>query len=113
MTDDIKKERVRMSKEVLAMVRCRSMTMTDNTVTMDETAVSFYTPEINQQSRQWLPKGQPDSVKTTVHGLLWQQGPDLHKPSAQGTAVNAKYYILPNFEFRTLFQVRVIISPLK
>jgi hypothetical protein len=66
LTDEMKKERVRTSELFLAMVRCHSMLLLDNIVTMDESAVSFHTPETKQQSMQWLLKGQPGPVKAKV-----------------------------------------------
>ena len=36
-------------------------------VTMDESAVSFHTPETKEQSRQWLEKGMPGPLKAKVH----------------------------------------------
>ena len=36
-------------------------------VTMDESAVSFHTPETKAQSKQWLPKGAPGQIKARVH----------------------------------------------
>ncbi len=52
LSDDVKKERVRTSEEFLRMVRHHSMSMLDNIVTMDESAVSFHTPESRKQSKQ-------------------------------------------------------------
>jgi hypothetical protein len=49
------------------MVHRRSMAMLDNIVTMHEYANLFYTTESMQQSRQWLPKGQPCPVKAKEH----------------------------------------------
>jgi hypothetical protein len=43
--DNMKKERVT-TKEFLKVVRRHSMAMLDNIVTMDESVVSFHTPEI-------------------------------------------------------------------
>jgi hypothetical protein len=43
------------------------MSMLDNIVTMDESAVSFHMPETKQQSKQWLVKGTPGPIKAKVH----------------------------------------------
>jgi hypothetical protein len=59
----MKKERVRTSKNLLVMVRCCSMVIMDKIVIMDKSAISLHTLETKQQSRQWLPKGQPGPVK--------------------------------------------------
>jgi hypothetical protein len=55
LTEDIKKERVRSSEELLAMVRRNFMEILDDIIIMDESVMSFHTPETQQQSRQWLP----------------------------------------------------------
>jgi hypothetical protein len=34
---------------------------------LDESTLSFHTPETKQQSRQWLPNGQPGPVKAKIH----------------------------------------------
>jgi hypothetical protein len=44
----MKKERVRTSEEFLAMV-CHCSSMADNIITMDESAMSFHTPDTKQQ----------------------------------------------------------------
>jgi hypothetical protein len=41
----MKKEQVRTSEEFLKMIRRHSMSMLDNIVTMDESAVFFHKPE--------------------------------------------------------------------
>lgn len=41
--------------------------MLDNIVTMDETMVSFHTPETKRQSKQWTKKGSPGPLKAKVH----------------------------------------------
>ena len=58
---------------------------------MNESAVSFHTPETEQQ--QWLKKGTPGPIEAKVHAsrikqmvlrLPQQQGPHLHELSDQG-----------------------------
>jgi alkyl sulfatase BDS1-like metallo-beta-lactamase superfamily hydrolase len=102
LTDDMKKEWVRTSELCLAMVHCRSMLMLDNIVTMDESAVSFHTPETKQQSMQWLPKGQPGLVKAKVHATRTKQmvlaffdskGQIYTNYVPRGTTVNANYIV--------------------
>jgi histone-lysine N-methyltransferase SETMAR len=73
LTEEMKKERVRTSELFLAMVRRRSMSLLDNIVTMDESAVSFHILETKQQSMQWLPKEQPGPVKAKVHATRTKQ----------------------------------------
>jgi hypothetical protein len=43
------------------------MSMLDNIVTMDESAVLIHMPETKQQSKQWLAKGTPGPIKAKVH----------------------------------------------
>jgi hypothetical protein len=47
-----KQERVDYSGNFLALLRQHSLRVLNNTMTMDESAVSFYTPEMKQQSMQ-------------------------------------------------------------
>jgi hypothetical protein len=73
----MKKNRARMCMAFLAVVCRPSMAMQDNiVVTMEESAVSFHTKETKQQCRQWLPKGQPGTVKakiqvTSIKQMVW------------------------------------------
>jgi hypothetical protein len=55
------------------MIRCRSKAMLDNIVTMDESAVSFHTPETKQQFKQWLKEGEPGPIKAKVHATRAKQ----------------------------------------
>jgi hypothetical protein len=73
LTDDMKKKRVRTSKLLLAMLRCRSKLILDNIVTMGKSAGSFHTPETKHQLMQWLSKGQPGLVKAKVHTTRTKQ----------------------------------------
>jgi hypothetical protein len=50
LSDDMK-ERVRISEEFLKMIRRHLMSMLDNIVTMDKSAVLIYMPEAKQQSK--------------------------------------------------------------
>jgi histone-lysine N-methyltransferase SETMAR len=102
LTEEMKKERVRTSELFLAMVRRHSMSLLDNIVTMDESAVSFHTPETKQQSMQWLPKGQPGPVKAKVHATRTKQmvlaffdskGLISTNYVPRGSTVNANYIV--------------------
>jgi hypothetical protein len=42
------------------------MAMFDNIVMMDETMVSYHTPQTKRQSKQWIKKGSPGHVKSKV-----------------------------------------------
>jgi hypothetical protein len=59
LNEDQKQERVLTCKEFIATVQRHSMAMLDCIGTMDETMVSYHTPETKKQSKQWLEKGQP------------------------------------------------------
>jgi hypothetical protein len=39
--------------------------MLDNIISMDETMVSYYTPETKKQSEQWIEKGKPGLIKAS------------------------------------------------
>jgi histone-lysine N-methyltransferase SETMAR len=78
------------------------MSLLDNIVMMDESAVSFHTPEMKQQSMQWLPKGQPRPVKAKVHATRTKQmvlaffnskGLIYTNYVPRGTTVNANYIV--------------------
>ncbi len=45
----------------------------DTIVTMDESAVSFRTPEVKQQSMLWVEKGQTGATKAQVHASRMNQ----------------------------------------
>ncbi len=102
LTEEMKKERVRTSELFLAMVRRRSMSLLDNIVTMDKSAVSFHILETKQQSMQWLPKGQPGPVKAKVHATRTKQmvlaffdskGLLYTNYMPGGTTINANYIV--------------------
>jgi hypothetical protein len=57
LSDDQRKERVRTCTEFVAAINRRSMAMLDRIVTMDETMVSYHTPETKKASKQWIKKG--------------------------------------------------------
>ena len=51
------------SAKFVEMVQQGSFRILDKIVTMDESAVSFHTPERTQQSKQWIKKGLPGPTK--------------------------------------------------
>jgi histone-lysine N-methyltransferase SETMAR len=98
----MKKERVRTSEAFLAMVRRRSKATLENIVTMDESAVSFHTPETKQQSKQLLNNGKPGPIKAKVHATRAKQmvlaffdakGLIYTNYMPKGTTVNANYIV--------------------
>jgi histone-lysine N-methyltransferase SETMAR len=110
---DQKKERVRTCQKFLAAVQRRSMAMLDNIVTMDESAVSFHTPETKQQSKQWLPKGQPGPIKAKVQASRTKQmvlaffdakGIIYTNYAPRGTTVNANYIVEALGKFMKVFR---------
>jgi hypothetical protein len=64
--EEMKIGRVRKSEAFLAMICRRSKAMLDSNVTMDESAVSFHSPEMKQQSKHEA------AVKTVAEeGRTW------------------------------------------
>jgi hypothetical protein len=102
LTDEMKKERVRTSEAFLAMVRRRFKAILENIVTMDESAVSFHTPETKEQSKQWLKKGEPGPIKAKVQATRTKQmvlaffdakGLIYTNYVPKGTTVNVNYIV--------------------
>ncbi len=58
-----KEKKIWTSKEILAMVRHCSMAILDSIGTMEESVVSFRTPQTKMQSKQWTKKDQPGLIK--------------------------------------------------
>ncbi len=84
------------------MVHQHLMSMLDNIVTMNESAVSFHTPETKQQSKQWLVKGMPGLIKAIFHATRKNQmalaffdakGLIYTNFVSRGKTVNAAYII--------------------
>jgi histone-lysine N-methyltransferase SETMAR len=73
LTSAYKEERIRTCEKFLAMVHGRTVAMLDSIVMMDESAVSFHTPESKMQSNQWTKKGQPGPIKAKVHATKSKQ----------------------------------------
>jgi len=73
LSDYQMQERVRICSQFVAAIHRRSEWMLDRIVTMDETMVSYHTPETKKQSKQWLLKGQPGPVKAKVHASRTKQ----------------------------------------
>jgi Transposase (partial DDE domain) len=55
------------------LLQKKSLSLLNNIVTMDESAVSFHTPETKKQSRQWLKKGTPGPVTAKIHATRSKQ----------------------------------------
>ncbi len=57
-------------EQVMAMVCCRLLSMLDNIITIDKSAVSLRTLEMmKQQSKQCLKNGKPGTTKAKVHAM--------------------------------------------
>jgi histone-lysine N-methyltransferase SETMAR len=103
LSEDQKKERVRICAEFIAAVHHRSMAMMDNIVTMDETMVSYHTPQTKRQSKQWIKKGSPGPVKAKVAASCTKQmlvaffdkkGLVYTHIMPRGVTINANYAII-------------------
>jgi hypothetical protein len=68
-----KEERVRISQDFVDAVERSGLSMLDNIITMDETLVSYYTPETKRMSKEWTLKGKPGSLKAKVQASRSKQ----------------------------------------
>jgi hypothetical protein len=57
------------SGDFLALLQRHSLAILNNIVTMDESAISFYTPQTKWASKQWVKKGQPGPRNARVHAI--------------------------------------------
>jgi hypothetical protein len=55
------------SGDFLALLRRHSLAVLNNIVTIDEFAISFHTPEMKRESKQWVKKDQPGPRKSKAH----------------------------------------------
>ncbi len=63
----LKPKRVDCSDDFLMLLQQHSMGVLNNIVTMDESGVSFHTPETKRQSKQWVKKDSHASGKLGVY----------------------------------------------
>jgi transposase len=70
LSPEQKEERVQICSEFVAAVNRSSMTMLDQIIMMDETMVSYHTPQMKRQSKQWIEKGKqaPSRLKSMPAG---------------------------------------------
>jgi histone-lysine N-methyltransferase SETMAR len=73
LSEEQKQERIRVCSDFITAEHHRSKAMLDAIVTMDETMVSYHTPETKKQSKQWIPRGQPGPLKARVHASRTKQ----------------------------------------
>ncbi len=94
---------MRICTEFVAAVHRLSMAMMDNIMTMDETMVSYNTPQTKRQSKQWIKKGLPGPVKAKVAASRTKQmlvaffdkkGLVSMHIVLRGTTINANYTII-------------------
>ena len=120
LSPEQKQLRVDLSDDFLKLLRRRSAALLNNIVTMDESAVSFHTPETKRQSKQWTKKGQPGPIKAKVHASRTKQMVLVFFDAAgviytnyvpRGETVNAEYIKKALARFLVIFrQKRPIIS---
>jgi hypothetical protein len=103
LSSEQKEERVRICSEFVAAVDRSSMTTLDQIITMDETMVSYHTPQTKRQSKQWIEKGKPGPIKAKVHASRTKQmllaffdskGLVYTHIIPKGTAINANYILV-------------------
>ena len=108
LSEEQKMERTRCSELVINMVQKGSLGILDKIVTMDESAVSFHTPESKKNSKQWIEKGAPGPLKARVQASRCKQmvlaffdnkGVIYTNYVPKGTKVNSAYIInaMPTF----------------
>jgi hypothetical protein len=61
-----KEECMRISQDFVDAVERSGLSMLDNIITMDETLVSYYTPETKRISKEWTLKGKPGPLMAKV-----------------------------------------------
>jgi histone-lysine N-methyltransferase SETMAR len=120
LSNDQKQQRVDRCQEFVNIVWRQSKAVLNNIVTMDESAVSFHTPETKQQSKQWVKKGQPVPIKAKVHatrskqmGLVFfdSQGVIYNDYVPKGKTVNSEYIITALGRFlKTFKQKRQVMA---
>jgi len=102
LTDKHKAERIRCAKKFLKSHFECGKAFLDKIVTVDETWVSFTTPETKQQSRQWLPRGCgpprkakviASDKKVMVIAFFDNRGLIYTHYVPKGKTINANYYI--------------------
>ena len=102
LTEDQKMARIRSSQQFVKMVQTGPMDILDRIVTMDESSVSFHTPESKRNSKQWLKKGSPGPLKARVQESRKKQmvlaffdnkGLIYTNYVPRGTSVNSAYII--------------------
>lgn len=82
-------------------------------VTIDESMVSFHTPEMKQQSKQWMKKGQPGPIKAMAPAIRNKQmvlafidskGFIYTNYFPRGKKVNADHIVEALSQFQVIFK---------
>ncbi len=68
-----KEDRMRISQEFIDAVEHSRLSMLDRIITMEETLVSYFTPEIKRMSKEWTLKGKPGPLKAKVQASRSKQ----------------------------------------
>jgi hypothetical protein len=121
LSPEQKEERVRICTEFVAAVECSSMAMLDQIITIDETMVSYNTPQTKRQSKQWIEKGKPGPTKAKVHAsrtklaFFDSKGLVYTHIVPKGTAINANYSRRDKYShnFQKTAGTKIEISPLR
>ena len=101
LTDDQKQMRKESCKRILGRFQREGSNFMERIVTVDETWISFYTPETKQQSTMWKTPGSPSpkkfkqaqSTKKQMFIVFFDaRGVVLAHAVPQGQTVNAAYY---------------------
>ena len=101
LTDDQKQMRKESCKRILGRFQREGPNFMERIVTVDETWISFYTPETKQQSTMWKTPGSPSpkkfkqaqSTKKQMFIVFFDaRGVVLAHVVPQGQTVNAAYY---------------------
>lgn len=102
LSEDNMRCRVDTARKILKLDSRLGLAFRRSVVTMDETMVSFHTPETKERSKEWSPKGSPGPVKAKVfasrkkqmvlsffdyRGLIFQRFAPL------GTSINGDFII--------------------
>jgi hypothetical protein len=115
LSSEQKKERVASSRDFLALLRRHSLALLNNIVTMDESAVSFHTPETKRASKEWVKKGLPGPRKAKVHATRTKKmvlvffdakGVIYTNYVPKGETVNAEYIKKALARFLKIFQAK-------
>ena len=102
LDEEMKKKRIEASEVFVNRARGSPEVFLSKIITMDETMVSFYTPETKEQSKQWLRKGAPAPTKVKsqasrkkqmVFAFFDDSGSVYEHYASVGAKINRKYTI--------------------